>query len=96
MSYGTEHADLLFDIVNRRNQDRSTVVTTNKEFREWNEVFPNSASVVALIDRLVHRSEIVHIEGESYRLKEAKEREATRAKQRAQRKRGAQKKGGSK
>jgi DNA replication protein DnaC len=96
LSYGTEHADLLFDIVNRRNQDRSTVVTTNKEFREWNEVFPNSASVVALIDRLVHRSEIVHIEGESYRLKEAKEREAARAKQRAQRKRRPQKKGGAK
>jgi DNA replication protein DnaC len=87
LSYGTEHADLLFDIVNRRNQDRSTVVTTNKEFREWNEVFPNSASVVALVDRLVHRSEIVHIEGESYRLKEAKEREESRAKSRAQRKR---------
>ncbi|MFQ5505254.1 MAG: ATP-binding protein [Planctomycetota bacterium] len=96
LSYGTEHADLLFDIVNRRNQDRSTVVTTNKEFREWNEVFPNSASVVALIDRLVHRSEIVHIEGESYRLKEAKEREEERAKQRAQRKRRSQKKGGAK
>lgn len=86
LSYGTEHADLLFDIVNRRNEDRSTVVTTNKEFREWNEVFPNSASVVALIDRLVHRSEIVHIVGESYRLKEAKEREEARVKQRAKRK----------
>jgi DNA replication protein DnaC len=95
LSYGTEHADLLFDIVNRRNQDRSTVVTTNKEFGEWNEVFPNSASVVALIDRLVHRSEIVHIEGESYRLKEAKEREQARAKLRAQRKRRSQKKDGA-
>lgn len=96
LSYGTEHADLLFDIVNRRNHDRSTVVTTNKDFREWNEVFPNSASVVALIDRLVHRSEIVHIEGESYRLKEAKEREAARAKQRAQRKRRSKKKDAAK
>lgn len=95
LSYDTEHADLLFDIVNRRNQDRSTVVTTNKEFGEWNEVFPNSASVVALIDRLVHRSEIVHIEGESYRLKEAREREQARAKLRAQSKRRSQKKDGA-
>lgn len=83
LSYGTEHADLLFDIVNRRNADRSTVVTTNREFAEWNEVFPNSTSVVALVDRLVHRAEIVQIVGESYRLKEAKEREEARKLRRA-------------
>jgi DNA replication protein DnaC len=74
LSYNAHHADLLFDIVNRRNQDRSTIVTTNKPFAEWNEVFPNSSSVVALIDRLVHRAEIVEIDGDSYRLKEATER----------------------
>lgn len=83
LSYSPQHADLLFDIVNRRNADRSTVVTTNKPFGEWNEVFPNSSSVVALVDRLVHRSEILEIDGESYRLKEAKERtEARRNKRR--------------
>jgi len=74
LSYNAHHADLLFDIVNRRNQDKSTIVTTNKPFAEWNEVFPNSSSVVALIDRLVHRAEIVEIDGDSYRLKEATER----------------------
>ncbi len=95
LSYGTEHADLLFDIVNRRNPDRSTIVTTNKEFGEWNEVFPNSTSVVALIDRLIHRSEIVHVEGDSYRLKEAKEREHERTKRRAQSKRAKPKRGAS-
>ena len=56
--------------------------TTNKIFKEWNEVFPNAACVVTLIDRMVHRSEIVQIEGESYRLKEAKEAAAKRAKRR--------------
>lgn len=86
LSYNSQHADLLFDIVNRRNQDRSTVVTTNKPFGEWNEVFPNSSSVVALVDRLVHRSEIVEIDGESYRLKEATERKEARRKKRAARK----------
>jgi DNA replication protein DnaC len=90
LSYSPQHADLLFDIVNRRNQDRSTVVTTNKPFGEWNEVFPNSSSVVALVDRLVHRSEILEIDGESYRLKEAKER-----KEEKRRKRAARGKGGS-
>lgn len=68
------HADLLFEIVSRRHQTKSTIVTTNKIFQEWNQVFPNSSCVVALIDRLVHRADVVNIEGESYRLKEAKER----------------------
>jgi len=85
LSYNAHHADLLFDIVNRRNQEKSTVVTTNKPFAQWNEVFPNSSSVVALVDRLVHRSEIVEIDGDSYRLKEATERKEQKSKKRAAR-----------
>jgi DNA replication protein DnaC len=46
----------------------------NRAFKEWHAVFPNAACVVSLIDRLVHRCEIVGIEGDSYRLKEAKAR----------------------
>ena len=52
------------------------VVTTNKPFAEWNQVFPSAACLVTLIDRLVHRAEILPIEGDSYRLKEAQERAA--------------------
>ena len=75
LSYGPQHADLMFDVVNRRAAaERSTLVTTNKPFQEWSEVFPNSAAVVALVDRLVHRSEIIEIDADSFRLKEAKER----------------------
>lgn len=74
LSYGNRHADLLFDIVNRRYELKSTVVTTNRPFAEWGEVFPNAACVVSIVDRLVHHSEIVVIEGASYRMKEAKER----------------------
>jgi DNA replication protein DnaC len=85
LSYSSQHADLLFDIVNQRSHEHSTVVTTNKPFGEWNEVFPNSSSVVALVDRLVHRSEIVEIDGESFRLKEARERKEKKAKQRRSR-----------
>ena len=48
------------------------------------EVFPNAACTVSLIDRLVHRCEVVAIEGESYRLKEAKVRAALKAEQRRQ------------
>ena len=88
LSYGNRQADLLFEIVTRRYQKKSIIMTTNKPFSEWNEVFPNSACVVALIDRLVHKAEIVQIEGASYRLKEAKER----ADKRLKRKRGGRKK----
>lgn len=74
LSYGTRHADLLFEIISRRYEDKPTIVTTNKPFSEWGEVFPNASCVVSLVDRLIHHSEIIVIEGESYRMKEAKER----------------------
>ena len=86
LSYSNRHADLLFEIVSRRYQEKSTLVTTNRPFAEWGEVFPNAACVVSLVDRLVHNAEIIQIEGESYRLKEAKERSEKRRKQRAARK----------
>lgn len=80
LSYGNRHADLLFEVVSRRYAaEKSTVVTTNKPFAEWNEVFPNAACVVTLVDRLVHRCDIVEFEGESYRLKEARERKTRRS-----------------
>lgn len=86
LSYDHRHADLLFEVVTRRYERRvSTIITTNKPFSQWNEVFPNAACVVTLIDRLTHRSELVQIEAESYRLKEAK----LRAVEKAKRRRGA-------
>lgn len=83
LSYSNRHADLLFELVSRRYQHKSTVVTTNKAFADWGEVFPNAACVVSLVDRLMHRAEVVRIEGESYRAKEAHERLAARARQRS-------------
>jgi len=85
LAYDNRYADLLFEIVTRRYLQRPIVLTTNKAFSEWNDVFPNAACVVTLVDRLVHRSELVAIDGDSYRLKEAKERAATRKKSRARR-----------
>lgn len=78
LSYSNRHADLLFEIINRRYEQSSTIVTTNRPFAEWGEVFPNAACVVSLIDRLIHHSEILSIEGSSYRMKEAKERSAVK------------------
>lgn len=80
LSYSNRHADLLFEIVNRRYEKVSTIVTTNRPFAEWGDVFPNAACVVSLIDRLIHHSDILSIEGGSYRMKEAKERSAKKQK----------------
>jgi DNA replication protein DnaC len=85
LSYDSEHADLLFEVVSRRHESKSTILTTNRPFSEWGAVFPNASCVVALVDRLVHRAEVVPIEADSYRLKEAKEREAERTAKRADR-----------
>lgn len=83
LSYGNRHADLLFELISRRYEARSTIVTTNKPFAAWSEVFPNAACVVSLVDRLVHRAEVISIEGESYRLKEARERAEQRSSKRS-------------
>ena len=82
LSYSHRHADLLFELISRRYEQKSTLITTNRPFAEWGEVFPGAACVVSLIDRLLHHAEIVAIEGDSYRLKEAQERTAQRATQR--------------
>lgn len=86
LSYDARYADLLFEVVTRRyEQQRSILLTTNKAFGEWNQVFPNATCVGTLVDRLLHRAEIVALEGKSYRLKEAQERTARKAKSRTPR-----------
>ncbi len=85
LSYDPRAADLLFEVINRRYEQASTVITTNKPFAEWSDVFPNAACVVTLIDRLVHHAEIVQIEARSFRLKEAEEQRAQRAQARHKR-----------
>lgn len=68
------NADLLFQVVSRRYETRSIVLTTNLTFGEWPTIFPNAACTTALIDRLVHHSEPISIEGKSYRAREAEEK----------------------
>jgi DNA replication protein DnaC len=76
----------LFEIISRRYEEKSTIITTNKQFNEWREIFPNAACVVSIIDRLVHHSEIVNIEAESFRLKEWKDNSAKKTAERARKK----------
>ncbi len=79
LAYDDRQGDLLFEVVSKRHEKAPIVLTTNKPFAEWNQVFPNSSCVTALVDRLVHKAEIIVIEGDSYRAKEAKERASRQA-----------------
>lgn len=71
LSYDARAADLLFQIISRRYEQKAIVVTTNLAFKHWDSVFPNAGCAVGLIDRLTHHAEIVVIEGESYRRRDA-------------------------
>jgi DNA replication protein DnaC len=84
LASSSEHADLLFEVVTKRYECKSTIVTSNKSFNDWQDVFPNASCVVALIDRLIHSSEIIAISADSYRMKEANEQQQLRMAARAQ------------
>jgi len=69
------HAELLFELVNRRYTHKPIILTSNRSFAEWHTIFPNASCIVALIDRLLHHSEVFNITAEeSYRRKEAQAR----------------------
>ena len=85
LNYDNRYADLLFEVVTRRYTNLPVLITTNKPFSEWADVFSSAACVVTLVDRLIHRSEILQLDGESYRLREAKEQAAKRSKARSRR-----------
>jgi DNA replication protein DnaC len=83
LSYDNRYADLLFEVVTRRyDAQKPLLLSTNKAFSQWGEVFPHAACVVTLVDRLIHRAEVIEIEADSYRLKEAKDLSAARSKHR--------------
>jgi DNA replication protein DnaC len=85
LAYDAHAADLLFQVVSRRYEQKSLVVTTNLPFKQWDTVFPNAACAVALIDRLTHHAEIIAIEGESYRKREAEQAQKRKQEQKPKR-----------
>jgi DNA replication protein DnaC len=78
LAYDAHAADLLFQIVTRRYEQKSIVLSTNLAFREWHTIFPNASCAVGLIDRLTHHAAIVKIAGDSYRLREAEQHQKAR------------------
>ncbi|WP_437644266.1 IS21-like element helper ATPase IstB [Sorangium sp. So ce362] len=79
LAFDNRNADLLFQVVSRRYEKKSLVLTTNLAFSDWPTVFPNATCATALIDRVIHHADVIAIEGESYRLREAKEHAGRRA-----------------
>ena len=71
LAFDNRNADLLFQVVSRRYEKKSLVLTTNLAFAEWHTIFPNATCATALIERVVHHADIVKIEGESYRMRES-------------------------
>lgn len=81
LSYDDRAGDLLFEVVSRRHEKRSILLTTNLAFKDWNTVFPNAACIGTLLDRLLHHADVLVLEGKSYRVFES-EQESTARRQR--------------
>ena len=65
-----ESANLFFQLVSRRYEQKSTIITTNKSLSKWGEIFGEPVIANAILDRLLHHSHVVSIVGPSYRLKD--------------------------
>src|SRR6202163_1471469 len=65
-----EEANLFFRLVARRYERASLIITSNKSFIDWGEVFGDQVLATAILDRLLHHSSTINIKGESFRLKE--------------------------
>ncbi len=63
-------ANLLFQLINKRYEKRSTIITTNKALNKWGELFNDNVMANAILDRLLHHSHIINITGRSYRMKD--------------------------
>jgi DNA replication protein DnaC len=78
LSFDDKAADLLYEVINRRYERKPIIVTTNRPFKEWNEVFPNATCIVTMLDRLLHHADVTVIEGDSYRVRESEQETAAR------------------
>src|SRR5947208_4957798 len=67
--FDPEAANLMFSLVSNRYERPSMIVTSNKPFSKWGEIFGDDMAATAMIDRLIHHSEILSLKGDSYRLR---------------------------
>ena len=66
----TDASNIFFQLISKRYEKHSTIITTNTPFSEWGEIFGSPVLAQAILDRLLHHSHVISIKGESYRLKE--------------------------
>lgn len=71
---GPHGSNLFFQVISSRHQEKSTMITTNLPFSEWGRIFDSTTAATAIADRLVHDSEIMVLEGTSYRKRERESR----------------------
>lgn len=67
--------DLFFQVISKRSETGSVILTTNKVFKKWGEVFQDSAVATAIAERLIENGELIKIEGTSYRVRKRKQKE---------------------
>ena len=68
---------MLFELIAHRYESGSLLITANQPFGDWDSLFPDKIMAVAAIDRIVHHSTIIKVEGESYRAAFSKQKNTT-------------------
>ena len=81
-----DQANLLFQVIASRYERKSTIISSNLEFKDWSSVFVSQNLTSALLDRLIHRCHILEVNGESYRFKESLRQKKTKEKSSQRRK----------
>jgi len=74
-SHNRDGTDLFFQLISQRYERRSTMITTNLTYSEWDKLFSNPITTAAAVDRIIHRCETFNITGPSWRAEEAKKRQ---------------------
>jgi len=77
--FDSDAAALFFTLISSRYERASLIVSSNKTFSAWAEIFGDAVAVAAMVDRLVHHAEVIVLQGDSYRLKD-RNKEVTPAK----------------
>ena len=72
LPFDKQGANLFFQLISKRYEKNSIILTSNKSFSDWGEIFGDNTVASAILDRLLHHSTVINIKGESYRLKERK------------------------
>ncbi|WP_066640166.1 IS21-like element helper ATPase IstB [Desulfolucanica intricata] len=72
MAMDKNEANLFFQLINKLYGQSSIVITSNKGPEEWGEILGDPAITVAILDRIIHKSEVIHLTGDSYRIKHRK------------------------